>query len=160
MANFQTHQRKARKLTPRKVSSDLFKFIKSIEDEIFDLNIKQLYKAEDSKGNPLINKNNRFSGVYKQLTVDIASSENPILSKKVGELYNFGWTGDFLKGFEMKLFSDHVDIFSTGTGSEDKKSFFDGYNSLYGLTTESIYIIIESKLKQFFINYYKKRILQ
>jgi len=164
MANFLDHQKRAKLLTTQKVSSDLFKFIKSIENEIFDLNINQLQKAENSEGEPLINTvktasgKPKYTGVYSQLTADIASSESPVLEKKAGELYNFGYTGDFFN-FEMSLFNDRVELFSTGTGSGEKKEFFDGYKSLYGLTPKSLIKIIEERLKPFLINYYTKSIL-
>jgi len=153
-------QNNAKSLTPRRVTSDLFRFIKTIEDEIFDLNINQLYKAEDADGNDLVNKDEHFSGVYQPLTVAFAAEENPILPKKVGGLYNFGWDGEFLKGFEMVLFPDFVEIFSTGEGTGKKKAFFDGYQSLYGLSPKSISIIIEKRLLPFIKTYYAKNLLK
>lgn len=158
MATLQEQLTRSRSLTPARVSSDLFKFIKSIEREIFDLNIKQIEKAEDAKGLPLVNKDTTFDGVYSKLTEDIAAVENPVLPKKEGELYNFAWTGDFLSGFDMNVFNDHVEIFSTGEGSGEKKAFFDGYQSLYGLTPESIKIIIETRLIPF-LNTYSRQML-
>ncbi len=151
-------QQRARKITPQKVKSDLFKFIKSIEDEIFDLNVTQLDNAEDSEGGVLINKDSRFSGVYSETTEEIAKLENPLLPKKAGELYNFGWFGDFLGNFEMTLFNDRVEIFSTGEGSGEKKAFFDGYKSMYGLTPESVRIIIDRRVKPFILQYYRKQL--
>jgi hypothetical protein len=159
MANFLTAQQKAKKLTPQKIEKDLFRFIKSIEKEIFDLNVRQLEQAENAEGGALVNSNSRFSGVYQSLTVDIAATENPILPKKEGSLYNFGWTGDFLGNFKMDLFNDKVELFSTGTGSGEKAAFFDGYQSLYGLSPKSIVEIINRRIRPFFITYFPKNLI-
>ena len=153
MGTLQQQLKLSRSVTSARISSELFRFIKSIEKEIFDLNIKQIEQAEDAKGLPLINKDTSFSGVYSQTTEDIAAAEKPILPKRAGELYNFGYTGEFLGNFEMTLFKDHVEIFSTGEGSGEKKAFFDGYQSLYGLAPESIKQIIETRLIPFLHNY-------
>ena len=161
MGTFLQAQIKAKAITPSKFNEELFRFIKSIENEIFDLNVKQIENAEDAQGNPLINKDSRFSGVYTQLTEDIAAIENPVLPKKAGELYNFAWSGDFLSGFKMDVFTDHVDITSTGDGGNDeKKAFFEGYQSLYGLTPESIRSIANERILPFCRNFYRTRLVQ
>lgn len=160
MATLNQQLEKSRSLTPARISRELFQFIKSIESEIFDLNIKQIEKSENAKGQPLVNKDTTFDGVYSKTTdaiasgsVSLAKGEAPNKDKIAGEPYNFDWTGDFFKGFEMTVFADHVELFSTGEGTGDKKTFFDGYESLYGLTPESIKIVIETRLIPFLNNY-------
>lgn len=156
MATFLDVQKKAKNLTPQKITRDLFLFIKSIEKEIFDLNVKQLENAENANDGDLINKDKSFSGVYSQLSEDLG--HEAILPKKAGELYNFGWSGDFLGNFKMDLFSDRVEVYSTGEGSGEKQAFFNGYESLYGLNSESIIKIVETRIKPFFITYLQKKL--
>lgn len=159
MATFIQAKETAKRITPTKASSDLFRFIKTIEKEIFDLNTEQLEQAEDANDGVLINKDSRFSGVYAQLTEDIASVENPVAPKIAGELYNFAWDGDFLSNFQMEVFPDHVEIFSTGDGGADEKGqFFDGYESLYGLNSKSIVVIIEKRIQPYMLEYYRKQL--
>lgn len=166
MANFLIAHQKAKILTPQKIESDLFRFIKSIENEIFDLNVKQLEKAENAEGGTLVNRNSRFSGKYSPVTDAIASSSvaialggTPRKDKIAGQLYNFDWTGDFLGNFKMDLFSDKVEIFSTGEGSGGKAAFFDGYQSLYGLSPESIGEIINRRILPFMQDYFRKNLI-
>lgn len=160
MTVIEKHLEKVEKdLQPDTLMEVLLKYVKSIEDDVFDLNVKQLEQGKDSFNKALKNKNDRYSGRYKQLTVDIAKQENPILPKRVGEPYNFGWTGDFLKSFEMKLLPDRLEVLNTGTGSGDKKKFFDGYNNLYGLTSNSLKELIETKILPYMQNHVKKVLL-
>ena len=100
MANFKTHQERARKLNPKRISKDFFLYVKKLENLFFDLNIIQLEDSKDSKGKLLKNKNKRFKGVYTQATEEIAKQENPKAPKKAGEPYNFLYHGDFLAGFK------------------------------------------------------------
>lgn len=152
MGTLQQQLQKAEKLNPQDLVNIIFNFLASIEDDVFDLNIKQMDQGYNAEGDPLINDNKKFDGVYSKFTADIAAIENPILPKKEGELYNFGWLGDYLANFEMKLFDDHLQIYSTGEGVGEKKDFFNGYKSLYGLTPNNIKFIIETKLLPFLIN--------
>lgn len=160
MGTFQTAIKKAELLTPLKASRDLFIFIKSIEDEVFDLNIKQIQNAENSEGKPLINSDSKFTGVYSKATEAFAELENPVLPKKEGKLYNFGWTGDFLGNFQMDVFPDYVAVYSTGDGgNNEKQAFFDGYKSIYGLSPKSIAIIIEKRILPYLQDYYVKGLI-
>lgn len=122
------------------------------ENEITNLNIIQI---ENSKGNDnqfLKNTNSKlFKGVYSLTTQSI----NP--SKTAGSLYTFFETGDFLNNFNIEVKNNKMNIYSTGTGSGLKKSFFDGYPTIYGLTTENQrivnYEIIYPELMKFIKTY-------
>jgi hypothetical protein len=99
------------------------------EDAIINLNVDQIESGIGSDGKILKNSNDVFSGTYSLST----NLLNP--NKKAGSLYNFFETGAFLGGFKIELSQDgtKVIIYSTGTGTGDKASFFNGYDNLYGL---------------------------
>lgn len=112
------------------------------EDRIIRLNTYQFENGKGSDDKKLVNDNPRYSGRYTYFTQQVALFEHPIAPKIEGELYNFAWNGDFLRGMQIKLFdSDKLDIFSTGTGSGSKAKFFSGYDNLFGLDTESMRIL-------------------
>ena len=156
--NFQQAKQRAENLSPANVSKALFNEIRRIEQDFFNLNIGQIEESEDSFGEILNNKDKRFGGVYTEATEEIAKLENPVAPKKAGEPYNFLWTGDFLSGFELTISGETASLKSTGTGSGDKKAFFDGYENLFGLTDESLNRVISEKLLPFFIQYYRNEL--
>lgn len=122
------------------------------ENEIVNLNIIQI---ENSKGNDnqlLKNTNSKvFKGFYSAGTQLI----NP--SKTAGTPYTFFETGDFLSNFNIEVQDNKMNIYSTGSGSGLKRMFFDGYPTIYGLTTENQrivnYEIIYPELMKFIKTY-------
>lgn len=152
MATLNQQIKRAESLTPQRIEDALFRFIKSIEDKIFDLNVKQMDSGIDSFGKDLINHNG-WSGRYSPATVEIAKLENTVLPKVAGDLYNFGWFGDFLSNFEMEVANDHVRIYNTGTGSGLKKKFFDGYATKYGLSPNSMELILSEDVQPFLMRF-------
>lgn len=123
------------------------------EIEILRLNTRAFEAGVGSDGNTLRNSNSKFSGRYTVTTQIL----NP--KKTAGELYDFNETGDFLRGLQANLQPDttKLDIFSTGTGSADKKAFFDGYYNLLGLDKKNTdivnYEIIYPELMKFIKKY-------
>ena len=115
------------------------------EKDILFLNANQMQDGKGKDGANLKHTNKKYTGVYKSLTAEIANTENTILPKRAGELYNFGWTGDFLNNLDLKLTNNEISIFSTGTGTGDKKLFFDGFKTLFGLNSDSRSILINEK---------------
>jgi hypothetical protein len=115
------------------------------EKDIIYLNVEQMQDGKGSDDAVLKNSNKNYKGVYKPLTQEIASKENPILSKSAGSLYNFGWTGDFLNNMQLEVTNLEYKIFSTGTGIGDKQAFFDGYKNMFGLNKESRAELIDAK---------------
>ncbi|QQV90490.1 structural protein [Polaribacter phage Danklef_1] len=146
MATLVSQLARAQKLTPNKLEKDIFNFIKSIENKFFDANIKRLERGEDAKGGLLTNKDRRFSGLYTQTTEDISRLENPLAPKRAGDPYNFLYTGDFVRGFQMFQKTGRVEIFSTGTGSGDKAAFFSGYDGLHDTSDEDLKRIIKEDI--------------
>ena len=123
------------------------------EQRIINLNVNQIEDFVGVDGKLLTNKNTLFKGVYTLSTQMI----NP--KKIAGEQYTFFNTGDFMGNFHVQMSSDltKVEIFNTGTGSGDKRAFFDGYPLLLGLTKENAYKlnyeIIKPDLDQFINKY-------
>ena len=115
------------------------------EKDIIYLNVNQMQEGKGSNDGNLKNNNKNFKGVYTAFTQEIASNENPILPKNKGDLYNFGYTGDFLNNLEITANKLDYVVFSTGTGVGDKKTFFDGYDNMFGLNKASREELIEGK---------------
>jgi hypothetical protein len=140
-------------LVQSKLLDETEKIVMSNEDEITNLNIIKIQDGIGSDNSLLKNKNTLFSGTYSLGTQLL----NP--SKKAGDLYTFIETGDFVSNFKIELSPDltKINIFSTGEGAGLKKSFFDGYSNLYGLTEEDKnklnYEIIYPELMDFIKQY-------
>lgn len=131
--------------------------IYSVEDEIIKLNVNQMQDGKGKDSSNLKHKNSKkYTGVYKSLTQEIAESESTVLPKRAGELYNFGWTGDFLSNMQIKVENKEIDIFSTGAGAGDKAIFFGGFPTLFGLNKESRSILIENTLRKKLVDNYKR----
>lgn len=156
MASIHQFQKRAKNIKPSQVKSDLFKYVRSVEKLFIDLNIAQIEDSQNAKGGLLDNPN--YSGVYSKATEEIASYENPLAPKTAGEPYNFLWTGEFIKGFELFIRNGDLELFSTGTGNEDKAEFFNGYKELFGLTDKNLRAIIESDLLPFVLKYYRQKL--
>lgn len=114
--------------------------------EIIKLNIRQIQEHEGSDGKILNNKNKKFTGFYSEATEAFASgslySPPALTEKKAGQPYNWVWGGDFINNFDIEKFGQDYKVYSTGTGSGDKKAFFDGYKNLFGLTTDNELFIL------------------
>lgn len=109
--------------------------------EIIRLNIEQIDNHEGFDGKSLENSNPIYDGTYSKMTSAYASVAQPNAPKSAGSPYNFNWTGDFLGNFNLQAVAKGFSIYSTGTGSGDKKAFFEGYKNMFGLTDENISLI-------------------
>lgn len=157
MATFQQAKRKAENLTPKKISENLFRQIRQIEAYLIDLNVKQIEEGKNTRDNVLTNKNSKFTGVYSQATEEIAavSSPRPKAEKKAGEVYNFLWEGEFIDGIEVDIEKETFSLFSTGTGTGEKKAFFDGYDYLLGLSDNDLKKAIDERLRPYMRTFFK-----
>jgi len=156
MATLAQQLKKAKRLNEKALLKSSFKFIKSIEKLVFDANLKQLEQGENAESQVLEHKNKRYSGHYTRYTAE--NSQDALLPKEEGKLYNFVYSGDFIKGFTMQVFTDKVVINSKGTGSGDKQLFFDGYDSLFGLTDDNLKAVIKTRLLPFILTDIRKTI--
>ena len=107
------------------------------KDVIINMNFTNIEEGVDSEGKVLRNTNKKYKGTYTKATEQLSKMPpRPLLPKSAGSLFNFVNTGDFAMGMDVIFNKNKVNIFSTGTGSGDKKDFFDGYKNLFGLTKE------------------------
>lgn len=143
MANFQDQLAKSKKLQPKRLQNDLFKFIRSIEKEFLDREKKRIsVDSEDIFGNPI--------GFYSEGTEIISGGK-----KKAGDPFTGDDTGDWFKGFYMQEVSGVLRF-----SSRDPKNSIilsDGPDNtwlsdeLFGLTDKDLKEVIESRLLPFFI---------
>ena len=147
MATLQEQLQKAKKITPQSLSKDLFKFIRSIEKEILDLERKRI--SEDSKdifGKPI--------GFYSRATELITGGK-----KKAGDPFDGIDTWKWQKDFFMQEVSGVLRF-----GSKDPKTIdilrSDNWLSdeLFGLSDEDLKEVIETRLLPFFIENSRKKL--
>lgn len=102
------------------------------ENRIINLNVDAFQDGLGSDGKDLLNSNEKYTGIYKNVPGQTKSG-----------LYNFFETGAFLSNMQVDLQPNltKFDIFSTGTGSGDKALFFSGYNNLFGLNKNNSDIV-------------------
>lgn len=107
------------------------------ENKIVSLNANTFQSGQGSDGKALKNNNDIFKGTYTLAT----SLINP--SKRAGDLYTFQDSNDFISGLQVNIQPSltKFDIFSTGTGSGGKASFFSGYTNLFGLDNKNSEIV-------------------
>lgn len=138
MGTLQEQLNLARKLNPQRISNRIFDIIRSIEDELLDINTKgQLNQGINASGGKLYNKKTKRS-LYSPLTEEISGGK-----KKAGTPYTFEDTGDFFKGFFIKVYKDKA-VF----GSNDSKTplLVSEYDDLFGLTDKNLRSKINSKI--------------
>ena len=132
-----------------RIPKEVERIIYANEQEILSMNIQNIDDHIGSDGRVLKNTNKRYSGRYTLLTQMIASTQNTVLPKTAGDLYNWRWNGAFMSGFKHKVLRGgyDIEIYSTEEGTGDKKAFFDGYKNLYGLTNEDKKVLNEEIIK-------------
>lgn len=148
MATVYDQIKKLRKLRPQKIELVLFKHLKKIEKELIELNTKdQLLKGENAEGNPLFSKERRRS-TYSYYTELISEGR-----KQEGDPYTLFDTGDFFKGFYVKIEGDTVRF-----GSTDPKSFYLmlEYDEIFGLNDDNLQGVIRNKLLPFLQQHIRK----
>jgi len=140
MANFNQQLKKARKLTPTKLSNDLFNFIRTIEKEIVKLNVDQI--NIDSKD--IFNKN---IGFYSYTTEVLTNG-----AKKQGEPFTGEDTGDWLGSFFVDIQGKAFRLFATDPKTHlilDSDNWLS--DDLFGLSDKDLKELIESRLTHFYI---------
>jgi hypothetical protein len=140
MATLQEQFQKAKKLTLSNQSRDLFKFIRSIEKEILDLERKRI--SEDSKdifGKPI--------GFYSFFTDHLTNG-----IKKAGEPFTGKDTGKWFDGFYMQEVAGVLRFGSRDPKTKDILSSEHWLShELFGLSDEDLKEVIETRLLPFFI---------
>jgi hypothetical protein len=140
MATLQEHLNQARKINPDRLKRDLFKFIKSIETELTDIEKERIsQRSEDILGNPI--------GFYSKKTERLSGGR-----KKAGEPFTGVDTGDWFKGFFIKIENERVVFGSSDPKtSEILKSEFWLSKQLFGLTDDELKEVISTQILPFFL---------
>lgn len=140
MATFKQQLVRAKKINEKRLTNDLFRFIKSIQKEIVKLNVDQINKeSKDIFDKPI--------GFYSYMTEVITNGR-----KKQGEPFDGDDTGKWLKSFYLDVQGDSFRIFAT-----DPKTYLildSEYwlsDDLFGLSDKDLKALISTKLKPFFI---------
>jgi len=128
------------------------------EDEIINLNIIQMQEGLGTNDQLLKYPFEDYSGDYTPRAVAESLKKPTVLPKAVGALYNFGWTGNFLANFQIKINSQNkIEIFSTGTGTGNKNTLLTQTPYMYGLNAQDThklnYEIIYPELMKFIKQY-------
>lgn len=145
MATFQQQLKKTKNLNERKLSKDLFIFIKSIRAEIIKLNVDQINKeSKDIFGNPV--------GFYSYMTEVITNGR-----KKQGEPFDGKETGRWFKSFYLDIQGDAFRIFATDPKTHiilDSDYWLS--DDLFGLSNKDLKALTESRLKPFMLRNVRK----
>lgn len=125
--------------------NDLLNFLKRIENNLTTLNKEQLfYKSSDIFGKPI--------GYYSEATEEITGGE-----KRKGQPFTAVDTGDFLKGFYIKIIGDSIEFGSRDSKTDKILSSKHWLSKdLFGLTDESKSELIEQSILPFIYDYNKQ----
>lgn len=140
MATLQEQLTKAKKLQPNRLEKDLFKFIKSIEKELLELEKKRISEdSQDIFGKPI--------GFYSKASELISSGK-----KKKGDPFTGLDTGDWFKGFYMQEVSGVLRFSSKDVKNNEILSSNNWLSDeLFGLSDKDLQKAITDKLLPFFI---------
>ena len=147
-------QKRAQSLTPQRVQSDFFNFIRGLEAYIAEFNKEQLNKeSKDVFGNPL--------GYYSKAT-EYISFNNALLGKgnkikREGDPYDLEDTGDFLKSISASVESFSI-VFEASDPKTDKVLQNLLTKDILGLSDEDLNQVINEKFVPYFMEYYLKNI--
>lgn len=156
MATLQQQLQRVQKLTPTHLSAILFQYLKTIEQEMADLNRSQLFnKSEDIFGQPL----GEYSEATEYITTNEALLGKATIIKKAGDPYDFKQTGVFLPSIFARVVDNQV-LF----GSTDPKldEIFSNVNlksrSFFGLQDINKVYIIQQKVLPYLQNYIRREL--
>ena len=149
MATLLQQSENLKKLNESVIEQQLFKAIREAEVVILDANKEQLSKGENYLGGEV--------GRYSPYTQGFADAKETFTNvpKKEGSLYNFDWTGDFLKGFKLGINGNEATITSNVLGDDSKLNFLLN-NNLFGLNDENLKKIIQSEILPFIHSFARK----
>lgn len=113
------------------IETIMFKILSDYKDEIIYLNQEQLSRGENTEGEVVgtysVNTEQKYGGAE--------------LGKFAGDPYNFKWTGDFFRGFDIEFHDGHLEIFSRDSKAEMLEDKYGILGSLTGLNTSNRYIL-------------------
>lgn len=151
MATLYQQLKKSEKISPNNLNDELFKLVKSLERDIKKTNLnEQLFnEGVDAHGKPLFSKTTK-RGTYSKMTEQLSGGK-----KRAGDPYTLRDTGEFYKGFFLKIENDKA-LF----GSTDEKTpmLIADFGEIFGLTDENLKALIDKKLKPLFIREIRRKI--
>lgn len=146
MANFQTAIKKAQRLTPQKVKTDLFAFIRTLEEELAAYNRATLFEdSEDVDGKPI--------GFYSPGTEIFTDGR-----KKAGEPFDLKETGEFLESIFSKVQTDSIFFGATDPKLKDVLSNL-LTNNIFGLQDDDLKRVLNERVAPFLIKYFRKEMI-
>ena len=124
------------------------------EDLIINLNVTKMQSGYGTDDKLLEYPFEEFSGRYTPRAVAESLKRPTVLPKVVNARYNFGWSGDFLANFQVRIVGENkLEVYSTGTGSGNKQILLTKTQYMYGLNAEDTrklnYEIIYPELMKF-----------
>lgn len=145
MATLLQQYQRVKKLTPSKVSNDLFAFIKLLEQELAAYNVATLNQdSQDIFGNPI--------GFYSPATELLSNGK-----KKAGEPFDLLDSGDFLDGLFAKVQKDSIFFDTTDPKKKEVVKNLLSYN-IFGLQEQDLNKVIREKVWPFYQNYLRKEL--
>jgi hypothetical protein len=134
-----------KKINDNTIRKDVFEEILKLEDKIIGFQKDQIDNHEGFDDKDL-KRESQEDSLYAPSTQWFADNKRPypsLTKKPSGERYNFVWGGDFMNNFRIKRQDKGIEIYSTGTGIDDKLRFFEDYKNMFGLNTYHSEIILE-----------------
>lgn len=155
MATFLEAQQKAKRQTPQRVKSELFRYIRTIEKELANLNKDQIHEnSSDVSGKPI--------GFYSKAT-EFITTNNVLLGKggeikKEGDPFDLKDTGAFLDSLFSEVQNDSIYFDTT---DNKKNEVLDNLLSkdIFGLTDQDLRKAIDEKILPFLLKYMRKQLL-
>lgn len=128
------------------------------EDEIINLNVTQMQDGLGTNDQRLKYPFDDYSGKYTKRAVEESLKKPTVLPKSIAEFYNFGWTGNFLANFQVRITGENkLEVYSTGTGTGNKNTLLTQTPFMYGLNAEDTrklnYEVIYPELMKFIKTY-------
>lgn len=152
--NFLEAQKKAKNLTPQRISNDLFRFIRTIENELAELNRIQLNeRSKDVEENPI----GFYSAATEYITLNNALLGKGNKIKKEGDPFDLDDTGKFLPSIFAKVQNDSIFFDAT---DEKKLDVLENLLSkdIFGLSDKDLQRAIDEHIKPFFLDYFRKEL--
>ncbi len=128
----------------------LFDVIKSFESYLIDLNLIQLEKGINTRGQVI--------GTYSRATelqALFGEGPRPIEEKKEGDPYNFQWTGGLFDGFRLEIENDVATFYSSDSKAPLLKQ---KYGDIFGLTEENFEEAVNTKIYPAFAKAFRERL--
>lgn len=145
MGTFQKAQNQALKLNPKRISLEVFNFIRRIEKEFAAYNKATLNQdSQDTEGNPI--------GFYSFATELISGGK-----KKAGDPFDLVETGKFLDELFAEVQGETV-FFDTKDEKKDEvlKNLLS--DDIFGLQDDDLKDVIDKRIRPFLLQYFRKNL--